>query len=463
MNLFNPSIFAKVISNYLSDIDRLKNYDFDQIKRYQNNAFRQIIKYAYTIPIYKEKYKKAGIRLTDIKGIEDINKLPIIDREDVINHFPLGIIAPGLERKSVIINTSGSTRNPVTLYVDQYTLMKALIAYVRELRQYGIRWNKSRMSVIANFYSQTAPTQYFNSAANPVLKPFKPIISLKNIQQINADDNLKEMIQRIDAFKPECILGFPGPLRHLALLRDKGYGKNIRPKCIISSGGLIDTYEKKHIEETFGSKVFDIYGSTEAGPISFECKEGNFHINSDFVHLEAVNAEGEVVEKGKSGKLVITRLYGKGTPLIRYTGMGDIITLKDGMCSCGIETELIEKVHGRIKETIVLPNQKIIFPDMLADIPGKVMDKLKTDKIDRLQIVQKASDKIDILIIINEARRESGVPVEDLFNELKAEYEVSFGSEVEVAIREVTKLVSEDGSVEAAPGIVSKIDAGKYI
>jgi phenylacetate-CoA ligase len=460
MNAVKPGLLLTVFKDYLSDIDRIKKYNFERLKRYQNNAFLKLIRYAYTVPLYREKYKEAGIHPGDIRGIEDIGKLPIINREDVIRHFPLGTVAPRLKRKSVVINTSGSTRNPVSLYVDQYTLMKALIAYVRELRQYGIKWNKSRISVIANFYSRTAPTQYFSSGANPTLRPF---FSLNNIQQINADDNLKDIIDRVNKFQPECIVGFPGPLRHLALLRDKGYGQDIRPRCIISSGGLIDIYEKKRIEEVFGTKVFDIYGSTEAGPVSFECEEGSSHINSDFVYLEAIDADDNIIEKGKSGKLAITRLYGRGTPLIRYTGMGDVITLKDGMCRCGLETELIERVHGRIKESIVLPNQKVIFPDILADIPGRVMGKLKTDKIDRLQLVQKALDKIDVLVIINEVRRTVGPSIDELFHELKAEYEHLFGPAVEVNVKEVTKLVSEDGSEDSTPGIIPKINASKYI
>ncbi len=463
MQLANPFQLLRMIADYLSDINRLDYATFEQIKQYQDRAFCNLIKYASTVPLYKQKFNETGIQPEDIAGINDIEKFPIINRQDVIDHYPSGSVAPALKKRSVLVNTSGSTRNPVTLYVDQYTLIKALIAYVRELRQYGIRWNSSKISVIANFYSSTAPTQYFDAGATPTLKPVKPLISLKNIQQLNADDDLTEMIQKVDAFKPDCIFGFPGPLRHLALLKEKGYGQHLHPRCIISSGGIMDSYEKKRIEEIFQTRVFDVYGSTEAGPVAFECEEGKYHINSDFVYIEAIDAHDNPVEKGKTGKLAITRLYGKGTPLIRYTGMGDVITLKDGVCSCGRQTELLEKVHGRIKESIVLPNHKIIFPDVLTDVPGKVMQTLDTDKIDRLQVVQQDIDAIDILVIINKVSRDEGVAIEALFDELKKEYKTVFGQDVEVIVREVTKLVSETGDEETAPGILTKIDAGEYL
>jgi len=143
--------------------------------------------------------------------------------------------------------------------------------------------------------------------------------------------------------------------------------------------------------------------------------------------------------------------------------MGDIITLKEGSCSCGLQTELLAKVHGRIKETLVLPDKKLVLPDELADVPGKVMLELKTDKIDRIQIVQRSLSKIDVLVIINQDKRNRGAPVEKLFEGLKREYQKLFGSKVEVDVKEVEKLEAEDEQGEITPGVLTKIDANSYI
>ena len=453
-------MFVKLGRDYILDTRRFDKYNFNQIQKYRDKIFQGIVKYAYTVPFYKKIYKATGIYPGDIKGIKDIEKLPIVSRQDLIDNFPDWTINPKLKKKSILMNTSGSTRNPVSLYTDQYTLNKALMAHIRALRCYGIKWYKSRISVIANFYERTLPTRTVDSVKIPILRN---IFSLQNIQQINADDNLFDIMQRIDAFKPDFIIGFPGPLRHLALLRDKGYGLNIKPKCVIFSGGLLDTYAKKHISETFNTRVFNIYGSTEAGPISFECKKGNLHINSDFVYLETIDIDGNTLPKGKSGKLALTRLHGRGTPLIRYTGMGDVITLKDGICNCGIQTDLIKKIHGRIKESIVISDKKVIFPDALSDVPGEVIYRLKSNKISRIQLVQESLNKIEVLVIIDKENRDKGCSVEKFFEELKASYQKLFGSDVEVEVKEVAKLRSEDSNEESAPGILSKIDVEKYI
>ena len=187
------------------------------------------------------------------------------------------------------------------------------------------------------------------------------------------------------------------------------------------------------------------------------------HINSDFVYLEVIDKNGSPLPKGKTGKLAITRLFGRGTPLIRYTGLGAILTLGDNICTCGLQTDIIKKIHGRIKESIVLPNEKIIFPNVLSNIPGQVLEKLNTAKIDRIQLIQETIDKIEVWVIIDEETRDIGPTVEELFNELNSAYQKLFGSDVEVKIKEVTKLKSEENNPESIPGILSKIDPNKYV
>jgi phenylacetate-CoA ligase len=460
VTIINPLMIGKVIKHYLSDIHRFDSKDFEKINKFRNKLFLNLVKYAFTVPLYKKKYSEAGISINKIKSLADIDKLPIITREDLMNNYPSKVIPSGMKKKSVLMNTSGSTRNPLLYYTDQFTIMKTLIIYVRELREFGFQWNNSKITIIANFFLGTGPTRYFDSGAIPTLKPF---FSLDNFQLLNAYDDLRNMIDLIDKFKPDFLTGFPGPLRHMALLKKQGLGKNVNPKCIISSGGIIDKYDKFEIEEAFGAKIYDFYASTEAGPISFECKKGNFHINSDYIYLETVNKNGKKIKKGKPGILALTRLYGRGTPIIRYTGMEDIISLKKGFCDCEIPTELMDRVHGRIKECVILPNNKIIYANSLNMIPGNVMHNLKTDMIYRIQVVQEQLDEIDILVIIDDKKRKAGIPVKKLLNELKDSYEKLFENSIDVNVKEVKKLRSEESNPGSTPGILSKIDVYKYL
>ena len=151
-------------------------------------------------------------------------------------------------------------------------------------------------------------------------------------------------------------------MRALAELKRKGYGKNIEPEIMASSGAVLDEYTKKYIENAFNTKIYDVYGSTEAGPIAFECRKGNYHIHYDMVHVEILDSK----------YIVITKLYGNATPIIRYNGLNDLIIPVNKKCNCGINSPLIGKIAGRKADSIILPDGKIIPPLSLTEYQQKL-------------------------------------------------------------------------------------------
>ena len=98
--LFNPLIGLPFIKNYLLDPKRLQRLNPTALRRYQNKAFRHIVKYAYSVPLYRTKYKTAGIHPSDIRGIQDIVKLPFITKKDLTENFPDNIIPPQFNKKT---------------------------------------------------------------------------------------------------------------------------------------------------------------------------------------------------------------------------------------------------------------------------------------------------------------------------------------------------------------------------
>ena len=90
--LLNPFISFSLLKKLLIEPDRIKKRSAEQIKAYKNKAFRQMISYAYTVPLYHKKYKKAGIHPNDIKTIEDITKLPFISKDDIKHNYGENIL-----------------------------------------------------------------------------------------------------------------------------------------------------------------------------------------------------------------------------------------------------------------------------------------------------------------------------------------------------------------------------------
>ncbi|MDD3493876.1 MAG: AMP-binding protein [Candidatus Thermoplasmatota archaeon] len=440
-SLLHPGIAYHLLRGYLVDTDRVWKQDREAIERYKSRQFRRMVRYAYDVPVYRRKYRAAGIYPADIRGIEDIKKLPTVSKDDFRKNFPRGIVHPYFDTTHAhLVSTSGSTGQPVSLYADVYTIIKALFGFIRELKEYGVSWRKTRMSVIADIAPHAIEETYLCGSVVPALQS---LFSFDNLQILHVGDEPRDLIEKIDAFQPEFLGGYPGVLRALAVLKRKGRGENIKPRVISSSGAVLDDYTKRYIEDTFHAPIFDAYGSTEAGPVAFQCREGNYHIHSDFVHLEFLDETGEEAAPGQPGRVVVTKLYGRGTPVIRYTGMDDILVPLDGTCSCGIHTDMLGTVGGRRVQAIVLPDGEIIPPFSITGIPAKVMKEYGTDKIKQFQMVQESYHRLVMYLVIDEELRHQGPPVQDIKQAIRDKLQQRVGSSMEVAVEEVEHIESE--------------------
>jgi len=454
--LYNPVFFTKVAKAYLLDINRVWKLNEEKIKKHQDKALRNTIKYAYTVPIYHQKYKKANIHPNDITGIKDIEKLPFITKNDLRNAKLEDLIPKGTNEKKLLrVSTSGSTGRSVSIYSDPYTVFKTFMGFIRTIKEHDINWRKNRMTIISDQSPESAEEAYFSRVTLPSVNSF---FSMDNIQSLHVGEKPEKMIEKINKFNPEMIGGYPGILKILAILKRQGKGENIQPRIISSSGSILDQYTREYIEKSFNTKIFDMYGATECSPIAFQCKKGNYHVMSDFSYMELVEYDKKCISPGDVGNLVITRLFGKGTPIIRYTGLSDMITATDRKCDCEMNTPLIEKIEGRRVDCIILPDCKIIPPSSFTGIPYKVMHRLKTDKIQQFQIIQQSKKEIDVLIVIDNKQRNIGPKTDKIFNELKKEFVKNIGKNIEINIKEVEKIGNiRENSVTPPPVVLSKV------
>ena len=111
MNPFhNPVFLTKMLNSYLFEINRLRSFDEKGLKKFQDKKLREIVQFAYSVPLYKDIYKKSNVKPIDIKGIKDIEKLPIVTKEIIKKYYPYGIISSKISKDKLIkISTSGTT------------------------------------------------------------------------------------------------------------------------------------------------------------------------------------------------------------------------------------------------------------------------------------------------------------------------------------------------------------------
>jgi phenylacetate-CoA ligase len=452
MNLFyNPVFFSKVAKSYLFDLPRLTIIDNTKLRKYQNKQIRKMVKYAYFAPMYHDIYKKVGFYPDDIKSIDDLSKLPTVSKLDFKKYYPDGLISSTVKKNKLLeITTSGTTGKSLSLYVDMFDIIKGLFGYLRSIKEHGLNWRKDKITVIADFAPHTIETGYMKKGLSSIIGSG----FLRNWQWLNTNDPPEKVANEIDNFNPDFIGGYTGMLGHLSLLKEKGICKNVNPKVIASTGAPLNKSLKNLIEQTFNAPVFEFYAATESGPIAFQCKNGKYHIMSDLVYLEFLK-NGELVKSKEAGKLIVTKLFGKGTPIIRYESINDIVAPLYEVCDCGMAGGLIYRIYGRDDISIYTPDGRMLLPASFGEIFSKVLYELKTTKLKDVRTIQHSLTKIEIQVVIDEKQKDIGPSVEDIFTLLKKGFKEKIGSNVDFVTKEVKEIDKKK------PRIISKINPSK--
>jgi phenylacetate-CoA ligase len=450
MNPFvNPLFLCRVLKWYLEDPNKLRRMNNEKLMRFQNHAFRAMLTYAYTVPVYKEKYTAMGIHPRDIRGLEDIKKLPCITKEDLRRNFPTRVVPPSFQTRSAIVAaTSGTTGRSLSLYVDLATVIRSMLGFRRALLEHRIPWQKTRMSLLLDLSENSFENEYFIQS---ILSTAKRIIPTKQIQILDILRSPVDLIQQINHFEPEVILGYPFVVIQLAILKNRGYGEKIAPKWIGTSGAVFDRYSRRLVEEAFNVKLFDIYAATESGIIAFECEKGRYHVCSDLVFLECLR-NGEDAPFGSPGSLTVTRLYGKGTPLIRYQGIDDVVTVSHNDCDCGLAGGVLERIHGRKSESIVLSDGTMALVSLFEHCIGQTLYEIKVNKIKRIQIVQNRIDTIEVRVLFDDSLRDVGCSADETLSMIHHKLQERLGTQLEIQLKEVERFD------EKAPYILSTVD-----
>jgi phenylacetate-CoA ligase len=124
---------------------------------------------------------------------------------------------------------------------------------------------------------------------------------------------------------------------------------------------VLYNFQRESIENTFGCKVVNEYGTTETGIIAFECQEEKLHINSDHIFLETIASE----KFDGTESLVITELNNYYNPLIRYK-LGDLGTISYDLCPCDIGFPILNNLIGREGSFIITSDNRYVYSTVLA-------------------------------------------------------------------------------------------------
>lgn len=344
-----------------------ENIDYQskqEIKKYQEEKLHKILQYVnYNSKFYQELFKKHNIDISSIKTIEDLQKLPFTEKDDLHKRNDDFIC---VDKTKIVdyITTSGTLGDPVTFALTNADLDR--LAY-NECKSFKISDGKPE-----DIY------QLMVTLDRRFMAGLAYFLGIKKLGagMVRVGNGMVELqwdtIQRI---KPNALVAVPSfILKLIEYAEAKGidYKNSSIEKAICIGEALrnpnftLNTLGQR-IKDKWDIKLYSTYASTEMGAAFADCEHGiGGHHHPELLIVEFMDENNHPVKEGEPGELVITTLDVEGMPLIRFK-TGDVVQHFSEPCACGRNTMRLGPVIGRKKEMIKYKGTTL-YPPALYDI-----------------------------------------------------------------------------------------------
>ncbi len=381
-------------SRFTADYEELARFleesersDPERLRDYQETRLREVVRHAYeTVPHYREVMDSLRLRPSDISGIDDLTKLPVLRKEDVRRLG--GRLRSRAVRRTALARagTSATSGSPLPVYRDRPVSLMNHACYMR-LRRWagfplGTPYATMQGRLVVPHGQRNPPFWRDNPSWNQL------IFSTVHL----TDENLDIYVEKIRGFGTRALEAFPSCAFILARYLETR-NEYLPMDAVTTTGEPLLPLERKLIEERFRTRAFDAYSTAERVVFSTECEEHDgHHLYGEFGITEVVDEEGHRLPPGTPGLLVGTSLHNFGTPMIRYA-CGDVGALSERRCACGRTLPMMEGLTSRVGDIIVTPDGRMI-PAIMVSWSIKDVAAVR-----QWRIVQKRPDEIRMMIV----------------------------------------------------------------
>lgn len=362
----------------------------DDYEEESNRRLRQTVRYAArTVPYYRELFRRERIDPRDIRTAADLTILPILEKA-TLRDAPSSLRSSSKHgRHAISFSTSGSTGHPLTVnhdplsLIDNFANCEAEKQVVREIlgpqrgvKQISVIHGGSTLHKIWDAYRQWS---------------FLPVPTEESL--LSVESPVGDVIEAINAAKPTILSGY-GSYLEMLFRHVHGHGiKMHRPSLVSYAADAMTPGGRRMINDDFGIPVLSRYSAVESFRIGFTCKEQlGYHIRSDLCDVRIVDVNGQPVDAGVSGEIVISNLVNRGTVLLNYR-LGDIGAFSGRACACGRPMPLLKDLEGRTEDILHLSNGELVHPRAVWAQVGKHRE------VTRYQFVQHEIDRFELRLV----------------------------------------------------------------
>jgi phenylacetate-CoA ligase len=359
----------------------------EELAAFQWQQLKALLTYAYDhVPYYRRTFDQAGVHPNDVKSPADFPQIPILYKEQIVEH--------GAELRSdqfarfnpIPTTTSATTRDGVTIYRSLYLEHYRLATVWRHYFNIGyhFRERRAQLTVPLKFVSdlKEMPIDYNENAL---------LIDTRSVTL----ENSPRIYERLKSFRPKLLYCQPA---NVAILIEYFRQHDLSPfpiPIIYSLGEKLYPEYRALITSFFGDGVIEYYANRENTVAATELNDGRMYINSEYCYVEFLSSDGPCAD-GTPGDIITTSLQNYAFPLIRYH-------TEDYGASHGYPQnalrnyETMEIIGGRGKDLLLTKNG-LIAPQIIP-----VIERVCAGKFKRVQVEQRTLDDLVVRVIPNEA------------------------------------------------------------
>jgi phenylacetate-CoA ligase len=376
----------------------------ERLEAHQQRALERLLAHARdNSPFYRRRLDGISPRGVQLEDLPTLDKRTLMERwDDIVTDRRLKLAAAErhVERARRddhhlggyrICATSGSTGRKGIFVWDRREWSTVLAAVLRWNAFMGavprIR-NRIRYAAIG----ATSPVHQTSLMATTL------DVGLMKLLRLDATAPIPQLVDALNRFRPEVINAYPSIASLLALEQRAGR-LQIAPRAVCTTSEVRTEEMTERIKDAWHTEPFDCYGLTEVG--IFGSDDGyhrGIHPFEDLLIIEVVDAHERPVEPGTAGaKLLVTNLYNRTQPLIRYE-VSDLVTVAAERCPCGRPFRLLTGIDGRSDDILELQGrtgQPVTVHPLRLRSPMARLPEVR-----QYQFVREAADRVDLFVAL---------------------------------------------------------------
>lgn len=375
-------------------------YTEKQLIDLQNLRLQALVKHCYDhVPYYRNLFNSLSLKPEDIKTRKDLQKLPVLTKQMIRDHFDELIADNIAEYKSMNSSTGGSTGTPLKFKRDVQTWNMSWASSFRAWEWYGYHLGEKMFTLGGN--------SLVKKTSGVTAKDIFDKVIMRNLKRSSGDVSDEAMQKHYEAFmqyKPVAMRGYASSMVIFARYIEKNKLPVLPLKVILTTGEILMPEYREVLERVFQCKVYDEYGAGDGGVGSHECLlQRGLHLSEERCVVEITDKDGKVLPDGEIGHVCTTDLGNYAFPFLRYH-VGDMAYIQPEKCVCGRQSRVLGQVIGRAGKLLYnkqgVPISPTMLPIMLYRDNDYHNDKNVEiyNKIDRFQIRQDKDGNIRVLL-----------------------------------------------------------------